>query len=168
LTYLSQLGPKDEGLELFKTSGTAVNYASWCECVGWGAALGGYLADKKYSILLNERECLGLAIYILQQAKDYVPYCGKESSVYVLRSNGEMDNASSSKVVEQENYFDEFEQIANDVFMAGYLETDDKEFGEKLKNFCDGLTGLRNIQKAKRESKSAFYGLFGTSGELGG
>jgi 20S proteasome alpha/beta subunit len=159
---------KDEGVELFRTDGTAVNYASWCECVGWGAALGSYLADKKYSILLTERECLGLAVYILQQAKDYVPYCGKESSIYVLRSNGELKSASSSKVVEQEAYFDEFEKIANEVFISGYLETDDKVFEEKLKAFCDGLKSMRTEQRVKRESASAFFGHFGPIGdELG-
>ena len=152
---------RDEGLEVFKTSGTAINYSGYCECLGWGAALGGYLADKRYiPYILGEEECLGLAVYILRQAKDYVPYCGKESSVHIMRSDGTCKSASSSKVVEQELYFDDFDETVNQIFMSGYLETDDQKFEESLKSFNERLRGMRTELKEKRDTKASLYSMF--------
>lgn len=152
---------KDEGLELLKTSATAINRGGNFECIGWGAALAGYLADKRYSYLLTEKEGMAVAIYILQQAKDYVPYCGKESSVQILRADGTIKSVSTTQIVQQEEYFDEFELAATDLLLAGYIEDDDKEFDVRLRDFGDRLKQIRLDEKLRRRNliSKAFGGL---------
>lgn len=152
---------KDEGLELFKSSATAVNRAGNFECIGWGAALGGYLADKRYSYLLTEKEGMAVAIYILRQAKDYVPYCGKESSVQVLQADGTIKRVSTTQIVQQEEYFDEFEYAVTDLLLAGYIEEDDREFDSRLKYFGDRLKQIRADERLRRgQLRKGVFGIF--------
>jgi len=156
---------KDEGLELFKTSGSTINTATWSECLGWGAALGSYLSDKLFSPLLTAEEGIGLAVHILQQAKTYVPYCGKGSTVFVIYSDGILKQASATDIVAQEEYFGEFEKLSNNLLLSGYVDEKDQDFKEKLDYFCEQLNALRTKHKVdkerRRRASDMFFGRLG-------
>jgi hypothetical protein len=50
-----------------------------------------HLVDKWSHEEMTESETILLAVYVLQQTKRYVPYCGGPSRIYLLRHDGRVD-----------------------------------------------------------------------------
>jgi 20S proteasome alpha/beta subunit len=105
--------------DFVKMSNTAVVRPKLQQVIGYGVPHAAPLLDRWARDGMSESETVLLATWVLQQTKRYVPYCGGESRICVLRHDGRADWVPRAATLKLERYSDLFDEAIREAFFAG-------------------------------------------------
>lgn len=99
IRLLMGLRTKDGKIELFKSAESALLTGDAYEIAGSGAPLGNYLVQTltgRKPITVDEGEIV--AVQVVKQAKTFVPYCGGKTQIWILHSDGRLEQPSPDRI----------------------------------------------------------------------
>jgi hypothetical protein len=145
-------------IDLFRTYGLAVNPVHNKYFSGSPIPLIRYLYDMYLEgLIIGTEEAEALAVYLLWEAKEYDPSCGKHSDVITLRREGGVRRMSFDEVKYWE---DHFSHLKESMRLVPLLSCSASPFTDQIYNPKDRtqrlLTILRTLtrsQKKMRDSK---------------
>lgn len=110
---LIALWTKDGRWEFFKNSDSALLDCSSVEAHGSGMLIGKYIAAKMaeqrfLGITVDQAEAI--AVHVIKQAKKVDPYCGGETRIRILHSDGRIQESGSAWIEKIERFFEESER----------------------------------------------------------
>lgn len=79
---------KQDGLHLLACEEDAVNEVSQFECFGIGLSLAKYLLKPIYECAKSYSDYSLVARYVIEEVKNTVPYCGKNTEVRIVLNDG--------------------------------------------------------------------------------
>lgn len=139
-----------KGADFIKISRRATVRPKQHEVIGYGILQAAQLMDRWYRPAMSEDEAILLAVYLLQQTKRYVPYCGGPSRICILRPDGKVEWVSSARVTVEENYADEFDETIRDPFFAcanrGVTDADFEDLAESVQASWTVLRILNRVR----------------------
>jgi hypothetical protein len=139
---------------LFRAIGPIVNPVDRYASVGVGLYLADYIHDRlglASPALADSGFYEILAIYLLQQAKDYIEGCGGESHVFTLKRNGKIDVVDPADVQLIAGHITQLDRNSSSVLMSTPdLNLNDDEMEDRIEMF---LTLARNLRKEHREQR---------------
>jgi hypothetical protein len=84
---------------LYRADGPILNAVSQYGSVGMGLYMADYIADRSsHGSFMDARWAELLAIYLLQQAKNYIDGCGGDSHVITLKADGSVNRMAGSDI----------------------------------------------------------------------
>ena|GEM_PF-1775565 len=136
-------------LSLWKVDGPIATEVQTYDCIGYGLSLGKYIGDRLYNEQLETSKAAILAIYLLEQAKKSVQFCGGESHVVLVPLPGWICRLSQDRINKVASAFAHFEEQTNRLL----LEAPDFQFGEPqlLKAFAGFYEGFPAMQQEVRD-----------------
>jgi len=132
-------------LTLWKIDGPIVTEVHTYDCIGYGLSLGKYIGDRLYNDRMETSKAALLAIYLLEQAKNAVQYCGGESQIVLVPLPGWICRLSQEHVNKAVAAFGKFEEQTNRLL----LEALDFRLGEAgmLKAWADFYEGWPELER---------------------
>lgn len=133
-----------KGADFVKVSGRASVRPPGYEVIGYGLLHAGQLMSRLYRPGMSEPEAILLAVYLLQQTKRYVPYCGGPSRICILRLDGKVEWVSSARMLRDEHYADRFDEaFAAPFFAAVRGDVSEEKFSDLAESVKFRLNLLR-------------------------
>ncbi len=125
-----------------------------------GVYLGKYIADRLFNSRLETHKAALVAIYVLEQAKKHVEYCGGESHVVTIIPTGQVTRIEQDHVNKVLEAFNKFEGITNRLLLESLnIDPHEIKLMSTMADFYEGLPDLqRSIQKTMREFQNFVYG----------
>jgi hypothetical protein len=144
-------------IDLFRTYGLAVNTISGKHFSGSPLPLIRYLYDMYLEgLIIGTEEAEALAVYLLWEAKEYDPYCGKHSDVITLRREGGVRKLSFDEVKYWENHFSHLKESMR---LVPLLSCSTSPFTAQIYNPKDRiqrlLTTLRTLTSSQRKMRDS-------------
>lgn len=142
------------GIDLFHTQGLAVNQIRNRYFSGNPRLLVQYLSDAFLDgLIIGTEEAEALAVYLLWEAKEYDPTCGKHSDVITLKRGGGVRRLSRGEV----NYWEEhFSHLKASYKLLPLLSCStpltEGIYGDRLQRFLTTMKTLKREQKKMRIS----------------
>jgi hypothetical protein len=103
-------------------------------CIGYGAELGNYIATRIAPSIGTLEEATVLMIYLLQQVKKYVRFCGGDSYIVTISADGKMDKVRGYIETDVTKFLEQFERLIADtlvVFANPDSSSKDLQFAEE-------------------------------------
>lgn len=147
--YTPWLGSPKESPSLWRADGPVLRRVRTYDCIGYGTSLGKYIGDRLYNGQIETDRAALLAIYLLEQAKKSVQFCGGESQVVVMTLPGWIQRLTQEYVNKAAEAFSNFEQHSNRLLLRA-LEFKLNE-AELVKSFADFYDNLPALQKEMDE-----------------
>jgi hypothetical protein len=143
---------------LWLAAGPAVVEKTGFECTGAGAALANYIGARMYTSSLTLTQCVILAAYILQQAKNHVEGCGGESHIAVLRNNGDCTFVTRKRVEAFTTLVDAADIEANRlVLAAANLGSPDSKLQSVASEFVNRMVDDRTTARRSLNTEEAMW-----------
>ena len=144
---------KDKHQALLHIEGHRVLIVTWpYHGIGYGVVLADYLAEKLYPQTTSTVDASIVGLYILDQVKTHVPFCGKESQVVVLSKDG---NAKYQDIVDlsgQEALFIDFDKWMQSLLaQVVNLDVSNDVVTRSFKNSSASLLKLRDSYRHWKE-----------------
>jgi hypothetical protein len=95
---------------LFKVIGPIVNEVITYESVGYGISLSKYICDRFYRKSMSMRDARIISVYMLEEVKEHVQWCGGDSHVLSLSASGYTDYLTDFDVEWGKNRFARFDK----------------------------------------------------------
>jgi len=154
-------GVASEGrIGLFRATGPIVNPVEKYASVGIGLYLADYIHDRlglASAGLADHGWYEILAVYLLQQAKDYISGCGGDSHVLTLGRNGKIRVVDRADVMLIANHVKQLDRNSSSVLMStADLDLSDRELEGRIEIFLTLARNLRKEQKADRQRIEAW------------
>lgn len=132
---------------LFKAHGPIVNPVSGYASVGVGLYLADYI-NARLGLDSPELADSGwyeiLAVYLLQQAKEYIEGCGGDSHVLTLRASGKISRVDPADVALIANHISALDRNSSSVLMSSPdLKLSNDEFEGRIETFVNLARKLR-------------------------
>ncbi|MGA7792169.1 MAG: hypothetical protein WCA19_03965 [Candidatus Acidiferrales bacterium] len=144
LQMLVGLYAPEDSPTLWKVDGPIVTEVKTYDCIGYGLSLGKYIGDRLFTTKMETSEAALLAIYLLEQAKNAVQYCGGESHVIMMPLPGWICRLSQDRVNKAVTAFAKFEEQSNRLLLKALeFELGEPEMLKVWADFYDGLPALR-------------------------
>jgi hypothetical protein len=89
-------GPNE--FQLVRVDGAIVNRAVYLEAAGSGDILATYIANRLLWPKTWKDQAIPIGIYMVDQAKQYVEYCGGDTHLVIIAPDGTIERFSSSQV----------------------------------------------------------------------
>jgi len=139
---------------LFKAIGPIVNPVDRYASVGVGLYLADYIHERlglATPRLADSGWYEILAIYLLQQAKEYIDGCGGESHVLTLRASGKISVVDPADVTLIARHINALDRNSSTVLMSTPdLKLTDEEMDGRIETF---VNLARNLRKEHREER---------------
>jgi hypothetical protein len=139
---------------LFRATGPIVNPVEKYASVGVGLYLADYIHDRLGLASTGFADSGWyeiLAIYLLQQAKDYIEGCGGDSHVLTLMASGKVSVVDRMDVALIANHIKQLDRNSSTILMSTPdLALDDDEMEQRMEMF---LTLARNLRQEHREDR---------------
>jgi 20S proteasome alpha/beta subunit len=136
-----------DGAALFQHNRWAVSQVKNYACVGTGAVLGTYVVEQLWSG--GSRPCITasiVAVHAVQVAKRYDPWCGKETELFVLPTNGTAYQQTARNITRFEQFFDSVETVLHPLLLAiPDPAVSNEAVDERLKRFEEGVRATRPL-----------------------
>jgi hypothetical protein len=133
-----------ERIGLLKVIGPIVNEVNSYESVGFGVSLSKYVVDRLYQNAMSVSDASLVALYMLDQVKGHVQYCGGESQVLRLSGNGYTDFLWNFDIEWATSRFVEFDKALRPMLVAvGEMQISDEEFDKRLAAFMGRMQKMR-------------------------
>jgi 20S proteasome alpha/beta subunit len=107
-----------KGSDFVKISRSATVRPAHYDVIGLGLLHAAHMMDRSFRPNMGQVEALMLAVYVLQQTKRYVPYCGGPSQICILRPDGAVEWISEQQVRAFENFADRFDRAMRNPFLC--------------------------------------------------
>jgi 20S proteasome alpha/beta subunit len=119
--------------------------------IGVGDVHASHLMARFYRPNMTQDDAVLLAIYMLQQTKRYVPGCGGDSHIYIMRTDGRIDSVAQATIEAHERYADRFNSALHEAFFGGVnASLNDAQFRRVLSASVRSLLKLRNSMDPHR------------------
>jgi hypothetical protein len=132
---------------LLKMEGPLVLEVREYECIGYGVPLGKYLCDRIWECPMSLRPSIIAALYMLEQVKTHVEYCGGHNSLAYIQNDGTlrtMSKVNASVMEDLSTIFRVFDEAtARLLTTAPNLEISQEKFEERLTHFTKSILFLR-------------------------
>jgi hypothetical protein len=145
---------KADGLSLLQTVETAVHEVPDNVCVaGAGLYLAKYLLSPVLSQAMSRSDVEFWAVYVLQQAKKYVPGCGGESNFLFLDGSGKITKQTKRKLpLREEDVSNLYTMLPSVLTLAANLEASDEIVGDTMNLFKESVFAAREERRRRIES----------------
>lgn len=87
------------------------------ECIGWGQSLGLYFAASLFRRGMPMKWTKTIAAHLLQQTKQYVPFCGGDSHILMMPRNGRAEFVNPADVSELEGHLSRITEAMQSVLV---------------------------------------------------
>jgi len=139
---------KTGALMLLQSYETAVSLVEHFQVLGTGTELGSYLAESVIGVTPNQIAmpvalAKLVAAYLLEQTKSYVPGCGKDSVIAVLKATGEADFIDDEAIADDDTSVTLAFRAFWDVVIATHSAVKPKEQAKKLERLQLSISMLR-------------------------
>jgi hypothetical protein len=145
LIALYQKGEKEP--RLLKMEGPLVLEVNQYECVGYGVPLAKYLCDRIWECPMSLRPTIIAALYMLEQVKAHVEFCGGHSSLAYIQNDGTlrvMSRVTPGTTEALATIFRVFDEtMARLLTTAPNLEISEEQFEERFDKFKKAMLFLR-------------------------
>ena len=142
---------------LFRAIGPIVNPVDMYASVGVGLYLADYIHDRLGLASAGFADSGWyeiLAIYLLQQAKDYIEGCGGDSHVLTLMASGKVSIVDRMDVALIANHIKQLDRNSSTVLMSTPdLNLSDDELEKRIETF---LILARNLRKEHKQDRARF------------
>jgi hypothetical protein len=129
---------------LLKVVGPFVTEVPAFTSVGVGASLAEYLTDRFYSQPLSVNDATSIAIYLLQEVKEHVRYCGGQSHILVMKEEGYAQFEMPLKIDWGEDKLRKLEEAVGPLILkAANGETETEDFEKSITEFTSRLRSIR-------------------------
>lgn len=147
---IASVWTKIDGLTLLASSETAVREVKNYTCAGMGLYLARYLIDLIPDRNMSRSDVEFWAIYILQQVKAYVPFCGGPSEFLFMDNHGGITSKPKVNVSQQEQDITTIQStIAELIPLSADLNMSD----ETVKSGVDMLKELLLVAREERRKQ---------------
>ena len=147
--FLVALWTRSHGILLFRSSSTAVTTVDKYDSIGTGGYLANYMIDTLSKEQMRREEAVLLAVHVLKQVKRYVPYCGGESQIIVLESNGTLSTVTYEEILTKELYIPFIEHSIRPFFYAAHdITISEEKLEESFKKLSENINMFRQMQRA--------------------
>jgi hypothetical protein len=145
-----------KGIELFRTSALTVNTVQKPFFTGSPILLMRYLSDLYLkNIMIGVAEAEALAAYMLLEAKEYDPNCGKQSDIFVLHNDGRLTIPQLANIRYWEDHFVLYKELLKllpTISCSHGLTKDVYRKDEHLKSFAEAIKFLTAEQEKMRSA----------------
>ena len=141
-------------LQLLKCIGPIVNDATPYVTVGLGLYLANYISDRMFAPGVDTSFAEILAIYLIDQAKEYIDGCGGQTHVYTISRDGSIKRMDRMDIVLIGNHMRHLDRCAASVLMSyPDLELSDEQLKHRVEGF---MTLAQNLRREQREDRQKF------------
>lgn len=169
---------RGQGLNLFTIRGIECTPVSQAGYIGSGEPVGRAIATPLFNNSLTTSDAERLAVYTLMQAKEYVPYVGKQSDIVQIWETPDPLGpfqwwSGQEEVKEMEDDFKVFQKAVQPILTGCYFGASEDEgkddFPEKLKAFSQTIKDQRRkrMKRSRRLHQEGDTDIEGLKRELG-
>ena len=132
---------------LLKMEGPLLLEVAEYECIGYGVPLAKYICDRIWETPMSLRPSILACLYMLEQVKSHVEYCGGHSSIAYITNDGSvrvMSKITPSVMDALSTVFRVLdESMAQLLTTAPNLDIPEDKFKERLTKFTQSMIFLR-------------------------
>lgn len=142
---------------LFKVIGPLVNEIRGFASVGYGMSLANYLTERFYNQQLSIKDATSIAIYLLQEVKEHVGYCGGDSHVLLMKPEGYAYFEYPANVRLAGERFRKLEEAVSPLILSsGNSDIAPEDFDKATEEFTSKLRRIREeLQQYQRALDAA-------------
>jgi hypothetical protein len=133
-----------ENSGLFKVTGPVITEISTYESIGFGVSMSKYISDRLYRSSMPMRDAAIIAIYMIEEVKEHVQWCGGKTQVLTIDIHGHTNFLINFDVEWGRRRFRQFDESLEPLMVAvGNYEISEDDFVKRLRNFISTMRDMR-------------------------